>query len=69
MEIFQTDHIDVQLLTLQMSPALAVAMIRGIVLYSRDDKKRVEIEAETLSRYQDFAPFLSYQIVCMERRF
>lgn len=67
-EIFQTDNIDVQLLSLQTPPALALAMIRGIVLYSRDEKKRIALEAEMLSRYQDFVPFLAYQIACMERR-
>lgn len=68
MEIFQTDNVDVQLLTSQTPPTLARDMIRGIVIYCHDDKKRVAVEAEILSRYQDFEPFLSYQIMSMERR-
>lgn len=68
MGIFQTNDIDVQILTPQTSPALAVRMIQGKLLYCRSLTKKTAIEAQILSRSQDFEPFMRLQIQEMEKR-
>ncbi len=68
MRIFHTDQVDVQLLTIDTPPALAFRMIQGKVLYCRSLKTKALIEAQVLSRYQDFQPFLTSQFSAMEQR-
>lgn len=68
MDIFKTDDVDVQILTMDSPPAIALAMIKGQVVYCRSVALKAAIEAVILSRYQDFAPFINYQISEMEKR-
>lgn len=68
MRIFHTDDVDVQLLSLDTPPALAFRMIQGNLLYCQSVKTKAMIEAQILSRYQDFQPFLAIQFSAMEQR-
>lgn len=67
-ELFKSDNIDVQFLTSATPPPLALSMVKGRLIYGRSDYKRAGTEAEALSKYQDFAPFLALQIKEMEKR-
>lgn len=68
MQIFHTNDVDVQILTPQTPPALAFRMIKGVSLYCSSLIKKVAIEAQILSRNQDFEPFMRLQIQEMEKR-
>lgn len=67
-EILKTDNVDVQLLTANTPPALGLSMIKGIPIYIKSSSQKTSIEAQILSRYQDFVPFLNLQISEMEKR-
>ncbi len=58
MEIFGTDNVDVQMLTEDSPPALALAMLKGRVIYCRSHSVKAAKEARILSLYQDFQPFI-----------
>lgn len=66
--IFQTNDVDVQMLTPQAAPLLALRMIRGTLLYCRSLTKKTVLEAQILSRSQDFEPFMRLQFQEMEKR-
>lgn len=68
MGIFQTNDVDVQMVTPQTAPLLAREMIRGTLLYCRSLAKKTALEAQILSRSQDFEPFMRLQIQEMEKR-
>ncbi len=68
MQIFQTDAVDVQILTPQTAPVLALEMIKGKPVYVKSTAQKANIEAQIMSRYQDFQPFLKLQITEMEKR-
>ena len=68
MGIFQRNDVDVQMLTTQTAPVLALRMIRGTLLYCRSLTKKTELEAQILSRSQDFEPFIQLQLQEMEKR-
>lgn len=68
MQIFHTNDVDAQILTPQTPPALAFRMIKGVMLYRGSLIKKVTIEAQILSRTQDFEPFMRLQIQEMEKR-
>ena len=68
MQLLHTDNVDVQLLTTQTSPVLALEMIKGKPICVKSASQKADIEAQIMSRYQDFQPFLNLQITEMEKR-
>lgn len=58
MEIFGTDNVDVQMLTEESPPALALAMLKGKMIYCRSGSVKISKEARILSLYQDFQPLI-----------
>ena len=66
--ILKNDNIDVQLLTPQTPPTLALTMLKGKLLYCSSPQKKVDVESQILSRYQDFQPFLKIQLEAMSKR-
>ena len=68
MQLLHTDNVDVQLLTTQTSPVLALEMIKGKPICVKSASQKADIESQIMSRYQDFQPFLNLQITEMEKR-
>lgn len=66
--ILKTDMVDIQLLTLQTPPALALSMLKGKLIYCKSFQQKASLEGQLLSRYQDFLPFQQLQIRSMEQR-
>jgi uncharacterized protein len=58
--IMGTPDVDVVFLN-QAPPELAFAVIQGQLLYERDLATRVEYEAQVMSRYCDYLPYLRAQ--------
>lgn len=68
MTIFKTDDVDVQILSPQTAPAIALQMLKGKVIYTGQPAKKIAVEAQILSRYQDFEPFIRLDISQMHKR-
>lgn len=61
MGIFHENDVDVVILNEAPLP-LAYRVLRdGLLLYARDEQTRILYQADTVSRYLDFKPFVDYQ--------
>lgn len=68
-QLLQTDNLDVQILSPQTAPAIAISMLKGQLVYCKNVQEKNIITAQILSRYQDFQPFLQVQFEELENRF
>jgi hypothetical protein len=61
MGLFHENDVDVVILNEAPLP-LAYRVLRdGVLLYGRDEQTRILYQADTVSRYLDFKPFIDYQ--------